>query len=81
MAVDEASADVEFLLLNQQQFDTLLSGHESDAVFSADDAHNQEVNTYLPPTFAQPARYYPVFRNNSRANGKKLVQADFRVDF
>ncbi len=43
--------------------------------------HCQEVNTYLPPTFAQPARYYLVFRNNSRANGKKLVQADFRVDF
>ena len=80
-AVDETSADVEFLLLNQQQFDTLLSGHESDAVFSAEDAHNQEVNTDLPPTFAQPARYYLVFRNNSHAKGKKLVQADFRVDF
>jgi len=81
VAVDEASADVEFLLLNQQQFDTLLSGHESDAVFSAEDAHNQEVNTDLPPSFAQPARYYLVFRNNSHAKGKKLVQANFRVDF
>jgi len=81
VAADETSADVEFLLLNQQQFDTLLSGHESDAVFSADDAHNQEVNTDLPPTFAQPARYYLVFRNNSHANRKKLVPADFRVDF
>jgi hypothetical protein len=81
VAVDETSADVEFLLLNQQQYDTLLSGHESDTVFSAEDAHNQEVNTDLPPTFAQPTRYYLVFRNNSRANGKKLVQADFRVDF
>jgi len=78
---DEASADVEFLLLNQQQFDTLLSGHASDAVFSAEDAHNQEVNTSPPPSFAQPARYYLVFRNNSRALGKKLVQADLRVDF
>ncbi len=79
--VDERSADVELLLLNQQQYDTLLSGHESDTVFSAEEADSQEVNTDLPPTFAQPARYYLVFRNNSRANGKKLVQADFRVDF
>jgi len=81
LAEDETSADVEFLLLNQQQYDTLLSGRESDAVFSADQSHNQEVNTDLAPTFAQPARYYLVFRNNSRVNRKKLVQADFRVDF
>lgn len=79
-AVDE-TADVEFLLLNQQQYNTLLRGQESETVFSAEDGHNREVSIALPPTFAQPARYYLVFRNNSRANGKKLVQADFRVDF
>lgn len=81
VAVDETAADVEFVLLNQQQYDSLLSGHESDAVFSVEEAHNQEVNTILPPSFAHPTRYYLVFRNNSRAHGKKLVQADFRVDF
>jgi hypothetical protein len=81
MPGDETSADVEFLLLNQQQYDTFFSGHESGVIFSAPDSHNQEVNAGLPPTFAQPARYYLVFRNNSPANGKKLVQADFRVDF
>jgi hypothetical protein len=78
---DETAADVEFLLLNQQQYDTLLTGHASDAVLLVEDAHNQEVNTALPPTFDQPVRYYLVFCNNSRASGKKLVQADFRVDF
>jgi hypothetical protein len=81
VAADETSADVEFLLLNQQQYDTLLSGHASEAVLSVEDAHNQEVNTALAPTFDQPVRYYLVFRNNSRAKGRKLVQADFRVDF
>ena len=74
-AVDERSADVEFLLLNQQQFQSLLSGQESEAVFSAEDGHNQEVSIALPPTFGQPARYYLLFRNSSRVNGKKLVQA------
>ena len=77
----EAAADVEFMLMNQQQFTALLSGHLGDAVFSADDAHNQEVNFTMPPTFSDPVRYYLVFRNNSRERGKKLVQADFRVDF
>lgn len=81
VAADESAADVEFLLLSQQQYATLLTGHATDTVFSADDAHNQEVTTNLPPTFGQPAHYYLVFRNNSRAKGKKLVQADFRVDF
>lgn len=78
---DEADADVEFLLMNQQQYTDLLAGHPSEAVFSAEDAHNQEVNVNLPPTLDKPARYYLVFRNNSRDKARKLVQADFRVDF
>ncbi len=81
VAVDETSADVEFLLLNQEQYETLMDGKESDVVFSAADSHDQEVTTNLGPTFAEPVRYYLVFRNSSRANGKKLVKANFRVDF
>jgi hypothetical protein len=71
--------DVEFLLLNREQYADLLSGHPREAVFAAEDARSQEVNTGLPPTMDRPARYYLVFRNNSK--GKKLVQADFRVDY
>jgi len=80
-AGSENAADVELLLMNQQQFTDLLNGHASDAVFSTEDAHDQEVNTSLPPTFNDPARYYLVFRNNSRERGKKFVKADFQVDF
>jgi hypothetical protein len=76
-----ADADVEFMLMNQPQYTDLLNGQPGDAVLSADDSHNQEVNITLPPTFGEPARYYLVFRNNSPAAAKKLVQADFRVDF
>jgi len=74
-----APGDVEFLVMNQEQYTDLLSGHPRDAVFSAEDARSQEVNSGLPPTMDRPARYYLVFRNNSKA--KKLVQADFRVDY
>jgi hypothetical protein len=35
----------------------------------------------LPATLDRPAQYYLVFRNSTRAAGKKVVQADFRVDF
>jgi len=74
-------ADVEFLLMNQKQYEDLLNGHPADAQFSAEGAHNQEVNTIMPPTLDQPVKYYLVFRNDSNGPGKVFVQADFRVDF
>jgi hypothetical protein len=81
----DEDAAVEFMLLNQQQFADLLNGRPGDALFSADAASNGEVNFTMPPTFAQPAKYYLVFRNSAFRNGSrapgKAVQADFRVDF
>jgi hypothetical protein len=74
-------ANVEFLVLDDQQYNNLLSGLPSDAVFSAEDAHDQEVNANLPPTLDQPMIYHLVFRNNARSGPKKLVQADFHIDF
>lgn len=77
----DASGLVEFLVLNQQQYDGFLSGRPADALFSADSAPAQEVNFTMPPTFAQSAKYHLIFRNSSRTTGKKVVQADFRIDF
>lgn len=77
----EAEADVEFLVLNAKQYDDFLSGRPGEAVFSAEDSHSQEVNSSLPPTLDEPAKYYLIFRNNSRTPGKKMVQADFHIDF
>jgi hypothetical protein len=75
------AANVEFLVLNETQYAEFLNGHDSEAMFSADDAHDQEVNASLPPTINQPAKYFLVFRNSSPKAGKKIVQADFRVNF
>lgn len=77
----ETEADIEFLVLTAKQYDDFLSGRPGEAVFSAEDAHSQEVNTSLPPTLDEPAKYYLIFRNNSRTPGKKMVQADFHIDF
>jgi hypothetical protein len=79
--LSDDDATVEFMVLNQQQFADLLDGRPADALFSADAASNGEVNFTMPPTFAQSAKYFIVFRNGSRATGKKVVQADFRIDF
>jgi len=77
----DSTADVEFFLFNEQQYNDFLGGHAGEAVISADSAHYQEVNTGLPPTLDHPVKYYIVFRNSSRSEGKKIVQADFRIDF
>lgn len=77
----DQSADVEFLLLNEQQHADLLNGRPGNALFSADAVSNGEVDFTMPPTFGKPAKYFLIFRNASPSDGKKAVQADFRIDF
>jgi hypothetical protein len=74
-------ADVELLLLNERQYSDFLNQRPSDALFSAEGAHDQEVNVSMPPTFDHAVKYYLVFRNGATGAGRVAVQADFRVDF
>lgn len=76
-----APGDVDFILLNEEQYAALLEGHPSDALFSADATHDQEVNENLPPTLNRPAKYHLIFRNVSPKTGKEVVEADFQLDF
>ena len=78
---DDDSANVDFLVLNQQQYIELANGRPSEALFSADATHDQEVNLGLPVSGAEPQKYYLLFRNNSREEGNKIVEANFTVDF
>lgn len=76
-----APGDVDFVLLNDEQYASLVGGHPSDALFSADATHDQEVNANLPPTLNQSVRYHLIFRNASPKTGKRVVEADFQIDF
>jgi hypothetical protein len=78
---DDTGAEIGFLVLNDQQFGDFLKGRAGEAAFSADDARQQEVNTGLPPTMNQAQQYHLVFLNNSKGKEKKMVQADFRIEF
>jgi hypothetical protein len=78
-ALSPDPADVDLLLLNERQYAELIAGHPGDAILSA--PSSQEVATALPPTLDQPAIYHLVFRNNSGKAAKKVVRADFRIDF
>ncbi|SRR5581483_7626117 len=76
-----APGDVDFLLLSDTQYSALMQGQQSDIVFSADATHNQEVNLNLPPTLNQAARYHLIFRNISPKAGKRVVHAEFEMNF
>ncbi|MGA8442625.1 MAG: hypothetical protein WB762_11005 [Candidatus Sulfotelmatobacter sp.] len=75
------SADVDLLLMNAEQYADFAGGHPADVVYSVDSSHEQDVAFVLPATFDKPVQYYLVFRNSTGPAGKKVVQADFRVDF
>jgi len=77
--IGDATTDVEFLLLNEQQYSDLVNGHPADAVYSSEGSSSQEINFIFPPSGTQPVKYHLVFRNGSAGN--KVVKADFRIDF
>ena len=76
----EESADVSFLLMNEEQYTEFINRRPADALFSVDSSHDQNINFGLPASQSQPAKFYLVFRN-SPGEGKKIVKADFTVDF
>jgi hypothetical protein len=77
----EGDAAVEFLVLNEQQYSQFMNRHSGDATLASEDAPAGEVNASLPPTMNQAQKYHLIFRNNTRAGGKKFVHADFRMEF
>jgi hypothetical protein len=76
-----AAANVDFMVLNEDQYADFTQGHAGETLFSAEASHDQDVNLGLPPSQDQPRKYYLVFRNTPTGAPKKLVQADFALDF
>jgi hypothetical protein len=77
-ASDE-TANVDFLIMNEEQQTAFASDRPSEALFDVDASHNQAINFDLPVSMNHPVKYYLVFRN---PQGKsKVVEANFRVDF
>jgi hypothetical protein len=74
------SANVDFLIVNADQYADLASNRPSEALFSVEASHNQSVNVDLPASLDQPVKYYLVFRNPGKGPGK-VVEADFHIDF
>jgi hypothetical protein len=75
------TANIDFLILNEQQQADLAANRPSDALFSVEASHNQSVNFDLPATMNDPVKYYLVFRNVQGSKDNKVVEANFRVEF
>jgi hypothetical protein len=79
-ASDE-TANVDFLILNEEQQLQSANNRASEALFAVEASHNQAVNFDLPPSLNQPVKYYLVFRSPGGGQGSTVVEATFRVDF
>lgn len=75
------SANVDFLILNEDQYADFVHRQSGETIFSADASHDQDVDVRLPASRDKPLKFYLVFRNSSGGAATKLVKADFKVDF
>jgi len=75
------TANISFLILNEEQHSDFAGNHPGDALFSVEASHNQAVNFDLPPAMNQSMKYYLVFQNPAGNRGSLVVEANFRVDF
>ncbi|MFZ0760926.1 MAG: hypothetical protein WAM69_13345 [Candidatus Sulfotelmatobacter sp.] len=75
------SANVDFLLLNDDQYADFVHGRAGEVLFSANASHDQDVDVSLPATDELPQKYHLIFRSTPGGAAKKVVQADFTVDF
>ena len=74
------TANVDFLIVNADQYADLTSNRPGEALFSVEASHNQSVNVDLPASLDRPVKHYLVFR--AAAMGvPRAVEADFQVDF
>jgi hypothetical protein len=73
------AADVDLMLLNEQEFSQFLQGPPRSVTYELDPSHNQRVDWRVPATYGQPETYHLVFTNSAGGTKVKFVDADFSV--
>jgi hypothetical protein len=77
---DEA-ANIDALLLDEQQFNDFSRGPLEETARSAQNTHDQQIDWALPSSFENPRKYYLVFNNATGKPKTKLVDADLTLSF
>jgi hypothetical protein len=76
----DRAANVDLVLLNEQEFNEFLHGPPQSVTYELNSAHNEVVDWRVPTTYGEPETYHLVFSNSGGAK-TKFVQADFTISF
>jgi hypothetical protein len=74
-------ANIQVLLLNQQEFSNFAQGHESAATFTNDPSDGGRIDWSLASPMFEAEKYYLIFRNSPNASSTKIIDADFTLAF
>jgi hypothetical protein len=80
-STSDKTADVDVMLLNEEEFGEFLHGQPVSATYESDLAHDQMVDWRVPTTYDKPEQYHLVFSNSDAADRIKFVKADFTLSF
>jgi hypothetical protein len=75
------SADVDVLLLNDQEFNDFSQSKQGTATYTLEPSYGQSVAYRILGTIGDPQTYHLIFRNSPGGAPSKLVKADFTVSF
>jgi hypothetical protein len=79
--IADESADVELMVMTQDQYDAFEQKRSAESVYAIDPSHDHGVSISLPATQADPVRYYAVFRRSNDGKKPIWVRADLKAEF
>ncbi len=79
--LSDDTTDVQFLLMDPEQFSDYSRGQGGTALYTVESTHDHEVEYVLPPTRDTSAKYYVVFVNAPGGAPVKSITADFSLSF
>lgn len=79
--IADESADVELMVMTQEQYDAFEQKRSAESVYAIDPSHDHGVSISLPATQDTPVRYYAVFRRNNDGKKPIWVKADLKAEF
>ncbi len=79
--LNDEAANIDVLLLDEQQFNDFSHAPLDEAARSAQNTHDQQIDWALPSSFDTPRKFFLVFNNATGKPKTKLVDADLTLSF
>jgi len=79
--LSDDAANVDVLLLDEQQFAIFTKGPLDETTRSAQNTHDQQIDWALPGSFDVERKFYLVFNNTTGKPKTKMVDADLTLSF